>query len=407
MDVQNKIFDLEGKVQPYQWGGFTYIPTLLSREVIPGQPSAEYWLGAHTAAPSIVNGNRPLNELISEHPEWLGAKVQSAFGRLPYLLKVLDVKDMLSIQVHPSRESAKKGFALENEAGIPLNAPHRNYKDDNHKPELAYALSDMWLLHGFRSAASLKEVLQERPELQFLLPVFGEDNYAALYRFVMEMPQEEVNRHLQPLIDRISPLYLDSKLDKTNPDFWAARAAITYNTADRIDRGIFSVYFLNVVRLEKGKAIFQDAGLLHAYLEGQNVEIMANSDNVLRGGLTPKYVDVPELMKHVHFVETIPQPLDGTSLQPGEQAFITPAEDFELHKLTLAAGQSLKIQSPTVEILLVIEGEISVSEINAPGAVPLTLKKGQSLLLTSGAAIEIKSVENSLAFRATVPGADQ
>lgn len=403
MDIQNKLFDLEGTIQPYQWGGFTYIPTLLSREVKAGQPSAEYWLGAHVQAPSIVNGEVKLDELLQQHPQLLGAAVQSKFGRLPYLLKVLDVKDMLSIQVHPTRQSAGEGYAAENAAGVALSASNRNYKDDNHKPELAFALSEFWLLHGFREPGSLKEVLAARAELQFLLEVFEEGGYAKLYRTVMEMQVEEVAARLQPLLDRILPEYEAGRLLKSNPDFWAARAAITYNTPGRIDRGIFSIYLLNLVEMKKGQAIFQDAGVLHAYLEGQNVEIMANSDNVLRGGLTPKHVDVPELMKHVRFEPCIPELLPGTDVQPFEKAFLTPAEDFELHLLELPGKAALELHTATTDILLVMEGTLDITETST--GFNLVQTRGQSVLLTAGATVKISTVGGCQAFRATVPAA--
>ena len=403
MDIQNKLFDLEGSVQPYQWGGFTYIPTLLSREVKAGQPSAEYWLGAHVQAPSIVNGKMKLDVLLQQHPELLGDMVQSKFGRLPYLLKVLDVKDMLSIQVHPSRESASLGFAAENAAGVALTASNRNYKDDNHKPELAYALGEFWLLHGFRDAASLKQVLAERAELAFLLELFGERDYANLYRSVMEMPEEEVAARLEPLLNRLLPDYEAGRLLKSNPDFWAARAAITYNQPGKIDRGIFSIYLLNLVEMKKGQSIFQDAGVLHAYLEGQNIEIMANSDNVLRGGLTPKHVDVAELMKHVRFEPCTPELLEGKDVQPFEKAFLTPADDFELHLLELPAGATMHMNTATTDILLVTEGDLQIQE--AGTGFSTTLGRGHSVLLTAGAILKISTAGGSQAFRATVPGA--
>lgn len=403
MDIQNKLFDLEGSVQPYQWGGFTYIPTLLSREVKAGQPSAEYWLGAHVQAPSIVNGEMKLDVLLQQHPELLGDMVQSKFGRLPYLLKVLDVKDMLSIQVHPSLESARLGFAAENAAGVALTASNRNYKDDNHKPELAYALGEFWLLHGFRDPASLKQVLAERAELVFLLELFGERDYANLYRSVMEMPEEEVAVRLEPLLNRLLPDYEAGRLLKSNPDFWAARAAITYNQPGKIDRGIFSIYLLNLVEMKKGQAIFQDAGVLHAYLEGQNIEIMANSDNVLRGGLTPKHVDVAELMKHVRFEPCTPELLEGKDVQPFEKAFLTPADDFELHLLELPAGATMHMNTATTDILLVTEGDLQIQE--AGTGFSTTLGRGHSVLLTAGAILKISTAGGSQAFRATVPGA--
>ncbi len=146
---------LKGKVQHYAWGGTEYIPQLLGEENPGHQPYAEYWMGAHTSSPSVVlfdeTHHTTLDRLIKEDPHaWLGDKVTTRFGALPYLFKVLDVRDMLSIQVHPTKAEAEKGFARENEAGIPLSASNRNYKDDNHKPEVMVALSEFWLLHGFK-----------------------------------------------------------------------------------------------------------------------------------------------------------------------------------------------------------------------------------------------------------------
>ncbi len=265
--------------------------------------------------------------------ELLGAYTAGRFGRLPYLLKILDVKDMLSIQVHPSKSYAEQAFLEENKKGIPLNAPDRNYKDDNHKPELMVALSDFWLLHGFKPAALMKRTLQQIPELRFLGPIFDKDGYQGLYKTVMEMEQLDVNAVLQPLLDRILPAYRDGRLSKDREDFWAARAALTFNETGRIDRGIFSVYLFNLVNLRPGEAIFQDAGLPHAYLEGQNVEIMANSDNVLRGGLTPKHIDVPELLKNIRFEATEPNIILGKSVDGPIAVFQTPAPDFELSRI--------------------------------------------------------------------------
>ncbi|HEX6180167.1 MAG TPA: mannose-6-phosphate isomerase, class I, partial [Chitinophagaceae bacterium] len=250
MDLVNrKIFKLKGKVQPYAWGGYEFIPGLLG--IKPSkEPAAEYWLGAHeTASAEVIDDHSsiPLNKLIAEHPvETIGDDVGKAFGRLPYLLKILDVNDMLSIQVHPSKVAAEQEFARENEAGIPHDDPKRNYKDDNHKPELMVALNNFWLLHGFKSKDQLVEILKTVPELWELIPPFEQGNYEGLYRFVMEMPQEEVNRLLQPLIDRVVPLYEAGRLNRAQEDFWAARAALTYTQKNIIDRGIFSIYLLNL-----------------------------------------------------------------------------------------------------------------------------------------------------------------
>ncbi|HEV2480718.1 MAG TPA: mannose-6-phosphate isomerase, class I [Puia sp.] len=405
MKKQHKVFKLQGKVQHYAWGGASYIPQLLHVENPDNKPFAEYWMGAHDNAPAQLveeDGSMlSLNEYIREHPEEsLGTYTTGRFGRLPYLLKILDVKDMLSIQVHPTKRNAELEFAAENKKGVALNAPNRNYKDDNHKPELMLALSEFYLLHGFKPEEELLETLRSVPELAFLAPVFEGRGYQELYRTVMEMPQAEVNRVLKPLLDRIVPAYKAEQLTRQEEDFWAARAAVTYDDGGKIDRGIFSIYFFNLLNLHPGEAIFQDAGLPHAYLEGQNVEIMANSDNVLRGGLTPKHVDVAELMKHIRFEATHPR-IIMEDYGPGRIAvYHTPAPDFELSKLSLLQGESLTIRAHSVEIFIVLEGKIGVIE---PVVAPFGRKRGDAFVAFHQAKFEIKAQEDAVVYRAAVP----
>jgi mannose-6-phosphate isomerase len=405
MDNSTKISKLQGKVQPYTWGGAQFIPALLQQANPDNKPAAEYWMGGHDNAPSDVidagGQKQGLNALIAQDPvAVLGKAVNDHFGRLPYLFKVLDVKDMLSIQVHPEKKAAIAAFAAENQKGVALTAANRNYKDDNHKPELMYALSDFWLLHGFKAAAALKQVLQQTPELHFLLPVFGNDDYAALYKAVMEMDQQEVNQRLQPLLDRILPLYGKGTLKKEQEDFWAARAFNTFCEPGRTDRGIFSIYLFNLVHLQPGDAIFQDAGILHAYLEGQNMEIMANSDNVLRGGLTNKHIDVSELMKHVSFTPTIPNVIKGVpGKAAGEVIFPTPVNDFELHRISLKAGEQTTVTATTADISLVYQGRIEATA----GKEKLSLGKGEAMLAVAGTAVTFKALEATEVFTATVP----
>ena len=398
--MNNRIFRLEGVVQHYAWGGTDFIPSLLHLPNPANKPYAEYWMGAHENAPSnvvIEQIRRPLNKMIDENPvEVIGEKVLKNFGRLPYLLKVLDVKDMLSIQVHPDKLSAEQAFEEENKRGIPLNAPNRNYKDRNHKPELMVALSEFWLLHDFKPTDELERILKKNEELSSLLNVFNGD-YKNLYRHVMEMPQEEVNRQLQPLLDRIIPLYNSNRLDKSTEDFWAARAALTYNQGEKIDRGIFSIYFFNLVHLSEGEAIFQDAGIPHAYLEGKNVEIMANSDNVLRGGLTPKHVDVNELMKFVKFEAVIPQTIIP-EIHGFEQVFKTPAKDFELSRFDLNEDESAPIETSTSDIFFVEKGSVRVGNGNN-----VDIVEGQSVILFRGTQAWLRAHQPSVVYRATVP----
>jgi len=340
---KDRVIPITGKVQHYAWGGFYYLPKLLNIPVKKGETYAEFWLGTHErGSAEFRNGSEKpvsLKDYIEAFPEQtLGEQAAKKFGSLPFLLKVLDVKDMLSIQVHPSKENAQLAFDTENDRGIDLSAPERNFKDNNHKPELMLALSEFWLLHGFKSPKAIQNILREVPELHFLVPVFGGDNYKELYQHVMELPQLQVDRHLKTLVDRNLTHYNAGKLNKSKEDFWAARAALTYSHDGHIDRGIFSIYLFNLVHLQPGEAVYQDAGLPHAYLEGQNVEIMSNSDNVLRGGLTPKHVDVKELMKHVIFEPTVPNIITGKTVEPERTVYQTPAQDFELSRLHIQKG---------------------------------------------------------------------
>jgi mannose-6-phosphate isomerase len=400
----NKVFKLLGKIRQYAWGGNSYLPELLSIPNPDSKPFAEYWMGAHDNASSEILFQATavkLNNYIKEWPEdTLGAYTAGRFGRLPYLLKILDVKDMLSIQVHPSKKNAELEFAAENKRGVAPGAPERNYKDDNHKPELMLALSEFWLLHGFKPAEELEKILLATPELVFLASVFAQKGYQGLYKIVMEMPQGEVNSVLQPLLDRILPVYGQEGLSKKEEHFWAARAARTYNEPGRIDRGIFSIYFFNLLNLHIGEAIFQDAGLPHAYLEGQNVEIMANSDNVLRGGLTPKHVDVPELLKHIKFEATNPHIITEEN-GPGRIAvYHTPAPDFELSKISLLQGETITIRAHSTEIFIVLEGKLGVIE---EGAQPFTRKRGDAFLAFYQAKFDITGQEDAVLYRASVP----
>ncbi|MBC7946716.1 MAG: mannose-6-phosphate isomerase, class I [Chitinophagaceae bacterium] len=393
---------LSGTVKHYDWGGFEFIPSLLNVKNTDGKPFAEYWLGAHPLADCVIafpDGRiRNLRDVFSESPaDTLGAEVSSKYGGLPYLLKVLDVKDMLSIQVHPSKQAAKRDFDEENLMGVPLTSPERNYKDENHKPELLVAIGEFWLLHGFKQLIALRQTLTNTRELQFLLPIL-DLGYVEMYRKVMEMPQEEVNTILQPLLDRIIPLYKNDKLNKSKEDFWAARAALSFFQPGKIDRGIFSIYLFNLIKLKKGQAVFQDAGVPHAYLEGQNVEIMANSDNVLRGGLTTKHVDVHQLIKHVKCEPTDVEILNGAK-HGDTLVYKTVAPDFELAAFQLNEANTTTIKGDTAEILLLIEGKV---ELSYEGNMIVLEKGNPSAILFPGTAATVLAIEPSLVYKATV-----
>ena len=399
----NKFYKIKGEIQNYEWGGKSFIPNLISENINKNYSYAEYWLGAHLKAPSKVfteKGIISLDLFLNENPkETLGKQVAKNFGKLPYLFKVLDVREMLSIQVHPSKEAARIGYKNENKKGIPLNASNRNYKDENHKPEIMVALTEFWLLHGFLDVNRLTRNIKETPELSFLLPIFLEDGYTGLYKKVMEYSQDEVNEVLKPLVERILPKYLNNELEKSSPEFWAAKSLVNKESKN-IDKGIFSIYFFNILKLSRGEAIFQDAGVPHAYLEGVNMELMANSDNVLRAGLTNKHIDVSELIKNTKFEATIPDILKGVrNIENGEVIYKTLAKDFELSKIELSESIVHRSISNSLEILILIKGTATCTQGNET----MSLEKGQAILVKADTAYKIETNSEVEIYKASVP----
>ncbi len=394
--MSQRLFKIKGIVQHYSWGGYDFIPNLLGIDNKERKPFAEYWLGAHPNHPSWLGDNENLFDYIRANAsDVLGKEVAGRFSTLSFLFKILDVRQMLSIQVHPGKQSAAIGFAAENEKGIPVTATHRNYKDENHKPELMVALSDFWLLHGFKKGSDLKKTLEAIPEFEFLLNIFKGKGYKGLYEEVMTMSQQKVNDILKPIVDRVIPLYGNNELRKDQEDFWAARAAIHFCKDDDYDRGIFSIYFFNLVHLKKGEGIFQPQGMLHAYLEGQNVEVMANSDNVLRAGLTDKHIDVAELMKHVVFTATLPDIINPVAA--AHKIFASPAEEFELHQYQLQEEET--VETASAEIWFLLSGAATV-EANGE---KLVVKRGESFFVKPQTHTIIKPFGLAELFRVAVP----
>ena len=400
MELKDKIYKLRGKLMHYAWGGYEFLPSFLGMGNPDHKPFAEYWMGAHPLAPSellTMEGPVSLYSAISEMPEKiLSASVQDRFGCLPYLFKVMDVKDILSIQVHPSKEEAEKGFDREEAEGIPINAPYRNYKDRNHKPEMLVTLSEFWLLHGFKQKAEIEKILIDVPEFNILSPYYKREGLKALYQFVMEMAQPEVNALLTNLIKRNIRQKNEGELTKEMPGWWVAKLFEGKDEIGDIDRAIFSIYFFNIVNLHPGKGLFQGAGMPHAYMEGQCVELMANSDNVLRGGLTQKHIDVPELMKHTIFESIVPHLLKGTPGMTGEKLYPCPVSDFGIAKIDLSPGISYTNTSTSLEILVVTEGGAVINN-------SLALKKGESIAVFAGESYTIEASGACVMFRAFVP----
>ena len=397
----NTAYKLHGIHRHYEWGGQSFIPQLMHVDNTIGKSFAEYWMGAHPSAPAMVataEGAKALDQMIQENKlEFLGASIADRFGSLPYLFKILDVKKMLSIQVHPSKENAEKGFLKEQLAGIAIDAPHRNYKDQNHKPEVMVALSDFWLLHGFMPAIALKERLTSLAPLESLLPIFGQDDYAGLYSYFMRLDQAAADAILKPLMEIAVQEVAAGKVDKTHPHWWANQYYGGVVPTSNIDKGILSIYILNIVHVPTYQGVFQGAGLLHAYLEGQNIELMANSDNVLRGGLTPKHIDIEELLQHIQFEPTYPSILKGDLINSNELQFPCPVPDFGLTKIQLRGGETYTNETNSFEMFLVMQGDVQLDGIE--------LKPGELAAVKAGSAYHIQSTgsETAVIFKSFVP----
>ena len=394
-----KAYKLLGKHRHYDWGGKTFLPNLMGVENVNHLPYAEYWMGAHTSAASTIQtseGQKDLAQLIKEQPnQWLGKEIATKFKTLPYLYKILDVRDMLSIQVHPSKENAVIGFKAEEAKGTSIDAANRNYKDDNHKPELMVALSDFWLLHGFLAPALLEKRLNSYSYLKPLMNEFKGGDYQNLYTYFMQLPMAASDAILKPLLEEAAKELAKGTVTKKDPQYWANKYYADGIPSKNIDKGIFSIYILNIVNIAKYQGIFQGAGILHAYLEGQNIELMANSDNVLRGGLTPKHVDVRELIQHVSFEPTHPSILKAVKLNDQETNYPCPVSDFGLTNIRLNTGEVYTIATYSLELLLVMDGEVEIEDI--------AYKAGDTALLTPNAKLSIKAKSPALLFKAYVP----
>jgi len=387
---------LQNVVQTYAWGSRTAIAELLGQPSPSEEPQAELWMGAHPAAPSRV-ADKALSELVADSPETLlGERVAATFGpRLPYLLKVLAAAEPLSLQAHPTRNQAKAGFEADEAAGIPIDARHRNYRDRNHKPELLCALTPFVALCGFRQVDRTLELLDAIAvdELEFLREELVARPNAAGLRHVFAALMQADRRRQQSLVAATVTACRRTDAAFATERTWAVRLSAKYPG----DIGVVSSLLLNLVRLEPGEAIFMPAGNLHAYLRGVGVEIMASSDNVLRGGLTPKHVNVPELIRVLDFT-----PLDPPRIAPREEAgelvYHAPAAEFCLGRIELDQGRFCA--TPTgPEIVLCTQGTLSAL---AAGAMPIDLPQGASVFVPAATPSYSLSGRGT-AFRARVP----
>ncbi len=330
----HEVLVLDNRIQNYAWGSRTIISELLGRATPSPQPEAELWIGAHPKAPSAIvdpPGLGTLDQAIEADPVGLlGSSACERFGnQLPFLFKVLAAAQPLSIQAHPSHEQARRGWDRENAEGIEIDAPHRNYRDPNHKPELVCALSPFVALKGFRPLDEIVRSLEPvaRPELGHGLGRLAREKSPAALRALFARLLTLDTDERSAILERAAT---EAARRASDPAWcWVGRLLDLHPG----DAGVLAPLYLHLVVLAPGEALFLPAAELHAYLEGAALEIMANSDNVLRGGLTPKHVDVPELLATLAFEPRTPELLHAVEVAPGERVYHTPAREFELAQI--------------------------------------------------------------------------
>jgi len=362
-----KLFKLYNKIKHYEWGSMDLIPKFTGMENRDMRPWAEMWMGTHLSPSQVIQDNNMIS-------------LKQAIGReLPYLLKLLAVEKPLSIQAHPNKTQAREGFERENMAGIPIDAHERNYKDTNHKPEIICALSEFKIMAGFREAGniylSMKEFMTAVPQLKEiitpLLRALESDSFAVFFNNLFHISKSEM--------EYLSALITEKEIGETE-NLSAEQLQLMKNFAAQYptDAAVLSPLYLNLITIQKGQAVYIPDGILHSYIRGLGIELMSSSDNVLRGGLTPKHIDAAELMKILKFSAYVPK-----ILSPGTGAFCypSPCDDFTLSYMSGDGDDAGNddglntLSKNSNSICLVTEGEL-----NAAG---LTFKKGESFFASS------------------------
>ncbi|HDZ8840976.1 TPA: mannose-6-phosphate isomerase, class I [Aeromonas dhakensis] len=366
---------MQNPIQGYDWGSHDALTTLFGIPNLAGKPQAELWMGAHPNGCSevvLAGQAQKLSTLIERAPAAvLGEATQARFGSLPFLFKVLCAEKALSIQVHPSKAQAEAGFAKEEAAGISPKAANRNYKDPNHKPELVFALTPYQAMNGFRAIPAIL-ALFERVKLpalaELVAALAASQNEAGLQHFFHQLLVLEGARKEEALAGLLA---FAAKHQDEETFALITSLAAQYPG----DVGLFSPLLLNVVTLQPGQAMYLDACTPHAYVRGTGLEIMANSDNVLRAGLTPKYIDVAELLA---CTRCLPKPDDQILLAPrmdgAVQHFEVPVPDFTFS--VYPAGEH-QLTTTSAEILFAIDEAVTLKR----GDDTLRLEKGQSAFI--------------------------
>lgn len=425
------MYELENVLRPYAWGSATAIAHLLGRPAS-GGPEAELWIGAHPDSPSVAlsyaapasagahaagsdhDGRRALDALIAEDPEHhLGGASIAEFGpRLPFLLKVLAAEHPLSLQVHPTLEQAREGFAREEAAGVDRAATERNYKDDNHKPEMIFALTPFEALCGFRPATESRAVFMH---LAACFDLAGLELPALLPQLLEDLAQDDEPAALRAAFERliaggedvshatavvVAALVSGAPMGMHVPEL---TTVVNLNHEYPGDPGVLISLLLNRISLAPGEAVYLPAGNVHAYLRGLGIEVMASSDNVLRGGLTPKFVDVPELLRTIAFEAVGVPMLSAETTMLGQELFCPPFREFQLQRVELQpGGEPVPLAQSGAAVILVASGDVLLDSPKGE----LRLARGASAFLPAAEApVNVHSVAGAtgtaLAFAVT------
>jgi mannose-6-phosphate isomerase len=353
---------LKNHIQHYHWGTKSSIAVLLNQaDLISEAPNAEYWIGAHPSLPSeIAETGEPLTNFLSSQND--------EAAPLPFLIKLLSADSPLSIQVHPNKTQAEIGFERENQSGVEIDAMHRNYKDNNHKPETIFALSPFEALAGFRSQTDiLRDVIALDNELLSRtiigLSTLPEPEFLKqMMQFLLTLPRTELTELLNDLLDKHTKKLL--------PTLATMKHLFTHY---QYDPGVLMALMLNKVELQPGDSMFLSAGLPHAYLQGTGIEVMATSDNVLRAGLTPKHVDIRELIRVATFHGQ--QPLvESCDFSVGTHTLTVPVPDYQIDIIICKQSTDTIQLNGKTELLLIIQGEFTCNKQH--------IRQGESFILT-------------------------
>lgn len=381
--MKTTMWKLQNEIKNYEWGSINALSELFNITNPELKPLAEVWMGAHPAgvstAISMAGEKIKLDQLISQNPRAiLGEQTTQHYPSLPYLFKILSAKEPLSVQVHPEITKAKAGFERENNQGIPLDSPNRNYKDPNHKPELVYAITPFWAMNAFRPLAEIVSLFRQlnikpiESAINDLIENQSEIGLKSFFHYLLTLSGDLKQQALVALKSAIAPL-------DTVPFNVIKTIAKKYPE----DSGLFLPLVLNVIKLEPGQAMFLHAQTPHAYLEGTALEIMASSDNVLRAGLTPKYIDIDELLNSTTFQSIALEHLLTHPISKDYNIdFPVPVNDFAFEIIHSQADQLHTQSINSAEILLCISGEITVSTSTDT----FTIQSGESVFVANCAA---------------------